>query len=190
MNKLARVGLLGLIVLLVSLFAGAAQGDGTSLTVKGGYFLPSDEVFKDVYGSGLSFGAETSIPLSGPLHAWAGFEFFSRSGLTTISEEETKVRIVPIYAGLRALIGHQGVRPYIVAAAAYFFFHEENPIGSLSDGGLGFLGQAGVMARLAGALWVDAFAGFRACTLRSGGEEPVEAKLGGLSLGLGLAYRF
>ncbi len=190
MNKLSRAGLT---VLLLSLFTGAAWGDGAFVTIKGAYFLPSNDVFKDVYGSGLAFGAETSIPLSGPLHAWAGFEFFSRSGLTTISEEETKVRIVPFYAGLRALFGQKSVRPYIGAAAAYFSFHEVNPIGSVSDGGFGLLGQAGVMARLTGALWIDAFAGFRACTLRADvadGEEPLEAKLGGLSAGLGLAYRF
>jgi len=190
MNKLSRAGLT---VLLIALFTGAAWGDGIYVTVKGGYFLPSDDVFKDVYGSGPTFGAETSIPLSGPLHAWAGFEFYSESGLTTISDEGTKVRIVPLYAGLRALFGQKSVRPYIGAAAAYFSFHEENPIGSVNDGGFGFLGQAGVMARLTGALWIDAFAGFRACTLRADvaeGEEPSEAKLGGLSLGLGLAYRF
>jgi len=180
----------GIAVLFFTLLSGAAWGAGTFLTIKGGYFLPFDDVFKDVYGSSLSFGAETSIPLSGPLHAWAGVELFSRSGLTTISEEPTKVRIVPLYAGLRALFGKKTVRPYIGAAAAYFLFHEENPLGTVSDSGLGFLAQAGVMARLAGPLWLDAFAGFRACTLRTDGEDPLEAKLGGLSVGLGLAYRF
>ena len=70
------------------------------------------------------------------------------------------------------------------------YSYEENPLGTVSDSGLGFLAQAGVMARLAGPLWLDAFAGFRACTLRTDGEDPLEAKLGGLSVGLGLAYRF
>ena len=45
------------------------------------------------------------------------------------------------------------------------------------------------MARLGGSVWLDVFAGYRACTLRGDGDDPLEAKLGGLSAGLGLAYR-
>ncbi len=187
MNKLKRAGLA---VLFFVLFAGAARGDGALIAVKGGYFLPSDSVFKDVYGSGLLLGLETSVPLSGPLRAWAGVERFSKSGLTTISEEETEVRIVPVFAGLRAQFGQTKLRPYIGLAAAYFFFREKNPIGSVSDGGLGFLGQAGIMARLDGPLWLDAFAGYRSCTLRTPGDDPLEARIGGFAAGLGLAYRF
>jgi len=177
-------------VLIFAPLTGSAFGAGTFATVKAGCFFPASDVFRDVYGKGPYFGAEAAVPLSGALHLWAGAEIFSRSGATTVTEEVTKVRIVPIFAGVRALLGRQSVRPYVGAAAAFFLFHEENPLGSVDDSGLGFLGQAGVMAKVAGALWIDAFAGYRACTLRSGGEDPIEAKLGGFSAGLGLAYQF
>jgi hypothetical protein len=179
-----------LFLLVFAGLAGAARADGTSLTLKAGLLFPSDALFREIYSGGPSFGAEVAVPVAGALQLWAGAELFGKTGVLTVSEEETKVRIIPLYAGLRAQFGKKGARPYIGAAAAYFLFHEENPLGTTSDGGLGLLAQAGVMARLGGAIWLDLFAGYRACTLRSDGADPLEAKLDGFSAGLGLAYRF
>jgi hypothetical protein len=39
-------------------------------------------------------------------------------------------------------------------------------------------------------VWLDLFAGYRSATVRTEGEDPLEAKLDGFSAGLGLAYRF
>ena len=179
-----------LFALVFAVSAGAAFGAGFTLTLKAGYFMPSAQVFRDVYGGGPAFGGEISIPIAGPFRIWAGADVFGKTGLLSVSEEETKVRITPLYAGLRAEFGKTGIRPYVGAAAAYFLFHEENPLGTVSENGLGFLTQAGIMARLGGSLWLDVFAGFRACTLRVDADDPLEAKIGGLSAGLGLAYRF
>ncbi|RPJ01993.1 MAG: hypothetical protein EHM31_04330 [Candidatus Aminicenantes bacterium] len=187
MNKLTRASLA---VLLFALFAGAAFGEGFTLAAKAGYFIPGDKLFREVYSGGPAFGLDITVPLAGPLRAWAGAEIFSKTGLLSVSEEETKVRITPLYAGLRAEFGKTGLRPYVGAAAAYFLFREENLLGSVSENGLGILTQAGVLARLGGSLWLDVFAGFRACTLRTDGDDPLEARIGGLSAGLGLAYRF
>jgi len=169
---------------------GAAFGAGFTLTLKAGYFMPSDRVFRDVYGGGPAFGGEVAIPLAGPVQLWAGADIFGKTGHLSVSEEETKVRITPLYAGLRAEFGKTGIRPYFGAAAAYFLFHEVNLLGTVGESGLGFLTQAGILARLGGSLWLDVFAGFRACTLRADADDPLEARIGGLSAGLGLAYRF
>ena len=170
--------------------AGAAFGAGFTLTAKAGLFFPADKVFRDVYSGGPVFGVDIAIPVAGPVQIWAGADIFGKTGLLSVSEEETKVRITPLYAGLRAEFGKTGLRPYVGAAAAYFLFREENPLGTVSENGLGFLTQGGVLARLGGSLWLDIFAGYRACTLRTDGDDPLEAKIGGLSAGLGLAYRF
>jgi len=185
-----RLSIAAIAALLIVGSAGPAGAAGAVVTLKTGFFFPSDSQFREVYAAGPSLGAEVAVPLAGPIHLWAGGELFSKTGLLTISEETTKVRIVPLYAGLRAQFGRKSLRPYIGAAAAYFFLHEENPLGTADDGGLGFFSQAGVQAKLGGPLWLDIFAGFRACTVRSDGDEPLEAKLDGFSAGLGLAYRF
>jgi len=180
----------GIVGLAVAIFTGAAWGAGVTATLKGGYFGPTGDVFRAVYSGGLTFGADVTVPIGGVFRAWAGAEIYSKTGLLTISEEETKVRIVPLYVGLRCEFGKGSLRPYLGAAAAYFLFHEENPLGSVSDGGLGFLTQAGVMVRLGGPVWIDVHGGYRGCTLKSDDPDPIEAKLDGLSGGLGLAFRF
>ena len=185
-----RVGMAAIMALTVLGLAGNVGGADSSVTVKAGLFFPADKLFRQIYSGGLSFGVDVAVPLAGPLHLWAGAELFSKGGLIPVSEEATRVRIFPLYAGVRAQFGRKNLRPYVGAAAGYFFLHEENPLGTADDGGLGFLSQAGVQARLAGAFWLDIFAGYRACTVRSGGDDPLEAKLGGFSAGLGLACRF
>jgi hypothetical protein len=179
-----------IIALLMTALAGPAWSAGPAVTLKAGFFLPADSVFRDAYSSGPAFGLDLTMPLSGPLQIWAGGEIFAKKGLLPVSEEETKVRVMPLYAGLRAQFGRKNARPYIGAAAAYFLLHEENPLGSASESGLGLLTQAGVQLRLGGPLWLDLFAGYRLCTIKTADEEPLEADLGGLSLGLGATFKF
>lgn len=174
----------------LALGAGAAWGAGTTLTFKGGYFMPTDSVFKDVYSGGPVFGADLSVPIAGVLQAWGGAELFGKTGSTTVTEDETKVSIVPLYLGLRIEGGKKGLRPYLGVAAAYFLFSEKSVLGSVSDSGLGYLAQAGLLARMGGPVWLDVHAGYRGCTLKTDDPDPVEAKLDGFGAGLGLAFRF
>lgn len=176
--------------LALGLLAGGALGAGVTATLKGGYLAPADRVFRDVYGGGAVFGADLTVPVGGVLRVWAGADLFGKTGALTLSEEETKVRIVPLYLGLRCEFGRSGLRPYVGAAAAYFMFHEENVLGTVSDGGVGFLSQAGVLLRIGGPVWLDVHAGYRGCTLKTDDEDPLEAKLDGVHGGLGLAFRF
>ena len=188
---MAKRTLTALIVLL-SLFGPAAAADrtGTSITLKASYFFPSDSVFREVYSTGPFFGADVAVPVAGPLRVWAGAELFAQTGQLSITEEPTKVRILPLFAGLRLEFDRSKIRPYLGVAAAYFFLHEENPLGTASEGGIGLVSQAGVQTRLSEALRVDIFAGYRACTVRTQGDDPVSADLGGFSAGLGLTFHF
>jgi len=185
-----RTRLRFLIAAALVLSAGTAWGAGFSLTFKGGYFMPSDEVFKEVYGSGPVFGAEIAVPIAGGLHGWAGAEYFTKKGLLPVTEEETSARIVPVFAGLRYHIGHSGVRPYLGAAAGYFMLHEENPLGTASESGFGFLVRAGLLIKIAGSVSFDLHGNYSSCTIKTDGPDPLEAKIGGLQAGAGLVIRF
>lgn len=187
MNARMRAGA-GILALV--LFAGAAWGGGVTATLKGSYFLPTADVFRDVYSGGPAFGVEAAVPIGGVFQVWTGVEYFGKTGRTTVTEEETKVRVVPIHLGLRFEFGKKALHPYVGAAAAYFLLHEENALGTVSEGGLGFLAQAGFMARIGGAVWLDINAGYRGCTLTLEEPEPIEAKLDGISAGFGIAFRF
>jgi hypothetical protein len=180
----------GIVFMGLALGAGAAWGAGTTLTLKGGYFFPSDSVFKEVYSGGPVFGADVAVPIGGVLQIWGGAELFSKTGSTTLTEEETKVSIVPVYMGLRVEGGKKSLHPYLGVAAAYFLFSEKNVLGSISQSGFGYLAQAGLLARVGGSVWLDVHAGYRGCTLKTDDPDPVEAKLDGFSAGLGVAVRF
>jgi hypothetical protein len=177
-------------VLLLAGMTVPSWGAGVSLTFKAGQFFPSDSVFREVYKSGTVFGGELAVPIAGGLHLWAGAEYFGKSGLLSLSEEMTKVSIIPVYLGLRYHFGKSAVRPYLGAAAAYFLFKEDNPLGSVSESGIGYLGQAGLLVKVAGPVSLDLYANYRACTLRTDEPDPVEAKIGGFSGGAGLVFRF
>ena len=180
-------------LIVVTAFAGmttASWGAGISLTFKGGQFWPSDGVFREVYKGGTVFGGELAKPLMGGLHLWAGAEYFGKSGLLPVSEEVTKVRIIPVYLGLRCHFGKSAVRPYLGVAAAYFLFKEENPLGSVSESGFGYLGQAGLLVKVAGPVSFDLYGNYRACKLKTSDPDPLEANIGGFSGGAGLVFRF
>lgn len=177
-------------VLAFAVSAGAAWGAGVSVTLKAGQFWPSDSVFREVYNSGMVFGGEIAVPIAGGLHFWAGAEYFNKSGLLTLSEDVTKVRIIPLFLGLRYHFGKSTVRPYLGAAAAYFLFKEDNLLGSISKSGIGLLGQAGLLIKVAGPVSVDLFGSYRACTLKTDEPDPVEAKIGGFTAGAGFIFRF
>jgi len=168
----------------------AARGAGVNLTLKAGMFFPSDAVFWDVYKNVTFFGGELAVPLAGGLHIWAGAEYHGDRGLLPVTLEESKLRLVPLYAGLRYHFGRSSVRPYLGAAAAFFLLKEENPIGTASESGLGFLGQGGLLVKLGGRIGLDVFVNYRACTLKTDDADPIKAKIGGISAGLGLVFQF
>lgn len=180
-------------LLVVLAFAGAvgvAQGANGTLTLKAGLFFPGDSLFRDVYKTVAVFGGEIAVPLAGPLHLWAGAEYLGDTGILPVTLEATKLRIIPVYAGLRFHFGRSSVRPYLGAAAAFFLFKEENPIGRVSESGIGFLGQGGLLFKLGGPIWLDLFANYRACTLKTDDADPLQANIGGFFGGLGLVFRF
>ena len=67
-----------LVMAAVLLMTGPAWSNGFSLACKGGYFWPSDAVFKEVYTNGPVFGGEISVRIVGGLDFWAGADFFSK----------------------------------------------------------------------------------------------------------------
>ena len=178
-----------LIMATVLLMTGTAWSSGFSLALKGGYFWPMDEVFKEVYTNGPVFGGEIAVRLVGGLDFWAGADFFSKKGSLTFSEEETKVRIIPLHTGVRYRFSTSAVSPYLAAAAGYFLFKEESVIGTEEGNRFGFLGQAGILAGLSRAVALDVYVRYWASKIPIEGFDE-EADLSGIQAGLGLAIRF
>jgi hypothetical protein len=145
---------------------------------------------RDVYKNGLTLGAELTVPLSRRLCAWAGFDYFHKVGKLTFTQENTTIRIMPIFAGIKLQSTAASVRPYAAAAAGCFLFKETNIIGSASGQRIGFLGQLGLFIKIRGPAWLDISTRYAWAKFTSAGEEPFTTQLGGFQAGLGAAVRF
>jgi hypothetical protein len=172
------------------LLAGSAWSSAVSVEVRGGYFFPASQDLRDVYKNGLTFGADLTVPVWKGLSAWAGIDYFGKNGKLTFTQESTTIRIMPLFAGLKLQSASSAVSPYVAAAAGYFMFKETNAIGIASGGKLGFLGQFGLLVKIAKRVSLDIHGRYSSSRYKSEGPEPFTTELGGLQAGLGVAFRF
>jgi outer membrane protein W len=177
-------------VIALTLFAGAAPrlaAERVSLEVKGAYFLPTEQVFRDVYGGGPAYGAEIGVGLMAGLSLWAGADYFTKKGQLTFTGEDTEITLMPVSGGLRYTLGAGRLRPYVGAGVVYVKYKETSVIGTVDKGDVGFLGQVGVRFKVAGGFFLDVQARYSVCKAKPG---DVTADLGGLQAGLGLGIAF
>lgn len=167
--------------------AGALRAGGFYLEARGAYFQPTDGAFKDIYGSGTTFGGEVGFGLRGNLSLWLSGDFFTKTGKLTFTGEETKIQITPACAGVQFRFSASRLSPYVGAGVGYFQFKETNPIGEVKEGNLGFVGKAGLSFDLGTAFFLDLQAKYSYCKVK---PQEVEADLGGFQAGLGLGFRF
>jgi hypothetical protein len=59
---------------LVSLFFMNISSYATHVEAKVLYFQPTEQAFKDIYGSGMSYGGEVNIDVFKGLSVWIGAE--------------------------------------------------------------------------------------------------------------------
>jgi hypothetical protein len=161
------------------------------IEAKGGYFLPSDKNFKIVYSGGklgewISYGGEIGITLGKGVGIWAGGHYFNKKGKLTLTEEETKIQITPVYGGIKFRLSQSDVVPYLGVGVGYFQYKEENRIGSVSKANIGYIGQGGFLIK-AGVIIIDLQASYSYCKVK---PMDVEADLGGFQAGIGLGFEF
>jgi len=168
-------------------FAGPAASEGLSIQARGAYFSPTDKIFREIYGYGLSWGGELSFSISERGAIWAGGDYYSKVGKLGFTQDETKIRIVPLAAGVKYFFSRGRLRPYAGAGAAYFQYKETSSIETIEKGAVGFMARAGLLVMLGPTFFMDLQGNWSTCSVQPG---DVKANLGGLSLGLGLGFEF
>lgn len=89
-----------LIVLSILFFAAVCMcAASVTIEVRGSYFNPTEQAFKDIYGGGLMYGGEISLGIWKNLDVWIGGDYFSQNGELTFTGEETSLQIVPLGGG-------------------------------------------------------------------------------------------
>lgn len=151
------------------------------------YFQPSDNIFKDIYGSGMAYGGEIGIRIMDWVSLWAGADFYSQTGELTFTGEDTELQIFPIYGGLMFELPNQQFHPYAGFGVGYFQYKEESPIGSVDGGELGYIVQAGVRVNVVSSLFFDIKGSYSICKTQ---PADFEIDLGGLKGGIGIGFEF
>ncbi len=158
-----------------------------SLEAVGSYFMPSDQSFKEIYGGGTYFGGEIALNVGKGVGIWAGGHFFTRKGKTTFSQEDTEISISPVYGGLKFRVPKARVSPYFAAGVGYFKYKETSPIGTVEKSDIGFIGQLGLILKMAGPLFFDIKGRYSFCKVK---PADIEANLGGFQGAVGLGFEF
>jgi len=130
-----------------------------SLSVGAGMRNVSDDLYKDVYGgSGISYNVDFGVKLGKTLEAFLHTDYFTRDGELTLTLEKTTLKIIPIELGARFLFKADKnckFYPYIGAAAGYYMYKEENPIGTVDEKKFGFSVEGGVRYYLVSSFFID-----------------------------------
>ncbi len=174
--------LIALMIGSLSLPAAAA-----SIGVKAAYLMPSEQAFKDIYGSGLMYGGEIAFRLGGPVKLWIDGMYYRGKGKLTYTEEDTTLTLIPIGAGVRAELPKGAFIPYAGAGLRYYMYTEENVIGTAKKNGLGFVGFAGLNLKIAKGFLLDLRAAYSSCKLT---PADFTINVGGFELGGGLVIEF
>jgi hypothetical protein len=174
-----------LIALMIGSFALPAAA--ASFGVKAVYLMPSEQAFKDIYGSGLMYGGEIGFRLHGPIGLWIDGMYYKGTGQLTYTKEDTTLTLIPIGAGLRYDFTTGPAVVYAGAGARYYSYKETNVLGTVTRGGAGFVVLAGVNLRIAKGFLVDVRAAYSSCKLT---PADFTINVGGIELGGGLVIEF
>jgi hypothetical protein len=170
---------------IISVAVGTAS---VRIEAKAKYFMPSEQAFKDIYGSGVMYGGEIGIGI------WQNFELcvtantFTKNGELTFTEEETTLKIMPAGIGIKYV--HPAgatVDIYGGIGISYYSYKEENPIGNVSTNKIGYFGTIGTYVKVIDGLFVDLFLDYSYCKIK---PEELSVNIGGLGVGAGIGFEF
>ena len=166
---------------------------GSAFLLRGSYFMPSEAVFKNIYGSLMAPGAE--FRLGGQMVAgWLEGTYIQRTGKLTFTQEETKLTLIPIEGGLLVRFATGNLMPYLGAGGGYYMYKEKSDaLGEVKENKFGFCGVGGLSYHMS-SFMLDLKVKYSSCKFKPGstdtGVDPLEVNIGGLSLSLGLGLGF
>lgn len=151
------------------------------------YFSPSEKSFKEIYGEGVTFGAEVNIKIWKFIDLWLIGNYYSKERSLPFSKEKTKMRLIPIGAGPKFRLKKGALNPYLGFGPVIYLYEEKNPIGTADGTGIGIIGEIGCYFRIISGLLIDASLNYSSCKVK---PQNIESDLGGIQVGIGLGYEF
>lgn len=164
------------------------KGGSFYIKIKAGYFSPSEEFFKDIYGGGITYGGEIGLSVWRNLVLWIGGDYFYKKGKLTYTGEDTELTLVPLGGGLKYIVEAGGNLSFYGGAGLFYCKTEEkNPIDEVSEGGLGYIGKIGGYVNVFEGMFIDLYLDYSYCKMK---PADYEINIGGVEGGIGIGYEF
>lgn len=155
-----------------------------------GRFTPNDAQFEKVYkkGGGIE-GLVLSANLISEFNLYLEVKSFYRTGELTFTKEKTKFFMLPLSVGVRYIVPTRWFLPYAGVGTDFYFYYENNPIGTVTNYARGYhvLGGTYVRASESVPLWLNLKLKY---TKAQADYQGRKLELGGLEYGIGLALVF
>jgi hypothetical protein len=146
--------------------------------------------FDAVYDpGGLMSGLSLSAAIVSNVNFYLDIKYYYREGKLTFSQEKTTFYIVPVDLGVRYIYPFGLFNPYLGAGLDFYFYYEENPIGTVLNYTNGFHFTGGTYVRPLKNVPVLINLRLK-YTWAKAEEGEVPIQLGGFEYGIGLAYTF
>jgi hypothetical protein len=146
--------------------------------------------FDAVYPSGgIMPGLALSVAIVSDFNLYLEAKYYSRQGELTFSKEKTNFYMIPVSLGLRYIFPLGMFNPYLGGGVDYYFFNEDNPIGTLLTSTPGYHLSGGIYFRFSQS--VPLMLGLKAkYTWARTTNNDIQVQLGGLEYGVGLTLVF
>jgi hypothetical protein len=155
-----------------------------------GSYSMNEPRFKAVYPEGgLMAGLTFSSTLFSNLNLYLDLRYYSRQGELTFSQEKTKFYMVPLDIGVRYIFPLGTFHPYLGAGLDFYFYYEDNAIGTALNSADGYHIMGGLYFRFAKGAPILLNLRVKHTWARAE-EDAIAVQLGGLEYGAGLTFVF
>ena len=187
MNYMKVLSALSLLWMFIfSFFPACVSSQVLTLDIGSSYFMPMDGLFQDIYGQGFFHKLGLEFHFSSRYSVWMRAGYFPKTGATSFTHDETRLRLLHLQVGGRTYRPFGSVIPYGSAGVHMVSYQETNPIGRVDGIRVGGTGEAGVLFKVQRWLFLDGRAGYTYCPAQS---VHGTVNLGGFGMTVGFKIR-
>lgn len=155
-----------------------------------GSYNMNEPRFDAVYsGAGMMAGLGLSSAIASNVNFYLEIKSYIRKGTLTFTKEKTEFTLVPISLGLRYIFPFGLFNPYAGGGADFYFYYEDNPIGTVLNYTNGYHFLAGTYIQFLKKVPVLINLKLKYTTAKAE-ENSVKIQLGGLEYTVSLVFTF
>lgn len=155
-----------------------------------GSYSMNEPRFEAAYPSGgLMGGLTLSSAIASNVNFYLDIKYYSRQGALTFSKEKTTFYLVPIDLGIRYIYPLGFFHPYLGAGLDFYFYYEDNLLGTVLNYANGYHITGGTYLRFAKSIPVMVNVRLKYTWVKAE-ENAIQIQLGGLEYSAGLTFAF